>query len=475
MSGFQRSEGSGVGRSSGAGVGKLVLAAAAGSLVAWVALTLIQRPTGEPPAPGQDPGGVASRREALAPGEEAPPTPALAEAPEAASGAAALPPADPPHLATRRIAAPLAAPMGAGSTTTSRPAPGGVASPRTPSGEAEAAAYDRILSQVRGDAGGAAAPGRSGPAAESSPALAAFDSGDRAQGARLLEAAYSASKDRPDVDLSAEVSRLLSVETSPERRREFLLYLARRDRTGRLLEEQIARAVRNLPAAENDAETALLVWTDLSLAYEIAQDRAQRKRVLDQLRPYVDRMIFSGRHTPLLKWHSIQPGEVLSTIAAQYQTTSDALRRLNNLKSDVIQPRQRLRVLPGKVAITVDKSEFTLTLTVDGRVLCEFPVGLGRQNATPLGSFTIRVRQKDPSWWRPGQAPLPAGDPENILGTRWLGFQETRELAGFGIHGTAEPRSIGKESSAGCVRLVKEDIELLFDFVPYGTSVVIEP
>ena len=77
------------------------------------------------------------------------------------------------------------------------------------------------------------------------------------------------------------------------------------------------------------------------------------------------------------------------------------------------------------------------------------------------------------AWWRPGEQPIPAGDPRNILGARWLGFRETQDLAGFGIHGTEDPSSLGKESSAGCIRLRNEDIEVLFDFAPYGTEVVV--
>jgi ketosteroid isomerase-like protein len=104
----------------------------------------------------------------------------------------------------------------------------------------------------------------------------------------------------------------------------------------------------------------------------------------------------------------------------------------------------------------------------------EDPVGLGKDNGTPTGTFVIRVRQKDPTWWRTGEPAIPPKDPRNILGTRWLGFQETQDLAGFGIHGTEDPGTIGKESSAGCVRLRNQDIEVLYDFVSYGTEVVIQ-
>jgi hypothetical protein len=276
------------------------------------------------------------------------------------------------------------------------------------------------------------------------------------------------------MDLSPEVERLLEAETNFPRRREYAMYLTRFDRSGRVLEAELARAARRIPAADAEPEAALRAWESLTLAYELAPDSGARKRVVSQLGPFIQRMVFSGRYTPLLESHTIRSGDSLFEIAAARGTTVDALRRLNNLKSDVIQPRQRLRILPGKVKLHVDKSDFLLWATVDGKVLLEFPVGLGRDNATPTGAFAVRVRQKDPSWWRPGEPAIPPKDPRNILGTRWLGFQETQDLAGFGIHGTDDPSSLGKESSAGCVRLRNEDIEVLFDFVPYGTEVLIQ-
>jgi L,D-transpeptidase ErfK/SrfK len=42
---------------------------------------------------------------------------------------------------------------------------------------------------------------------------------------------------------------------------------------------------------------------------------------------------------------------------------------------------------------------------------------------------------------------------------------------GYLIHGTNKPAGVGLRSSHGCIRLYPEDIELLFDRVPMGTSV----
>ena len=41
----------------------------------------------------------------------------------------------------------------------------------------------------------------------------------------------------------------------------------------------------------------------------------------------------------------------------------------------------------------------------------------------------------------------------------------------FRIHGTMDPSSIGKATSAGCIRLFNQDIMDLFEHVPTGTQV----
>jgi len=42
---------------------------------------------------------------------------------------------------------------------------------------------------------------------------------------------------------------------------------------------------------------------------------------------------------------------------------------------------------------------------------------------------------------------------------------------GYGIHGTNEPRSIGKAASHGCIRMAKEDLEEFYGLVAVGEAV----
>ncbi len=302
---------------------------------------------------------------------------------------------------------------------------------------------------------------------------ATFDVGERDVGKKLMERFYAMWKDEDGLDLTPEVGRLLQVENQFTRRREYFAYLAKRGESGALFQEQLRRGVKKLTGSETDKATAYAAWEEMTLAYELARNREERAQVLAHLNPFLKRMVFSGRSPLLLTSYTVKSGDNLSTIAARFKTTVGSIRRINGLSSDVIQPRQHLRILSGKVRIFVHKSDFRLWGSIDDRFLLEMPVGLGLDSATPLGSFVINVKEKNPTWWRPGEAPIPHGDPKNILGSRWLGFADTDQFSGFGIHGTEDPSSVGKESSAGCVRLNRADVELLYDFVPYRVEVVV--
>ena len=64
---------------------------------------------------------------------------------------------------------------------------------------------------------------------------------------------------------------------------------------------------------------------------------------------------------------------------------------------------------------------------------------------------------------------IPAGDPKNVLGSRWLGISKPS----YGIHGTTQPEAIGQSVTEGCVRMRNLEVEELYMLVPEGTEVVI--
>jgi lipoprotein-anchoring transpeptidase ErfK/SrfK len=116
----------------------------------------------------------------------------------------------------------------------------------------------------------------------------------------------------------------------------------------------------------------------------------------------------------------------------------------------------------------VDKSQNTLILKTDEEVIKTYIVSTGLNNSTPTGNFKIVNKLQNPTWFKAGAVVNPSS-PENILGSRWLGF----DLPGYGIHGTTEPQSLGKQVTQGCIRMANSDVEELYAIVAVATEVTI--
>ncbi len=179
---------------------------------------------------------------------------------------------------------------------------------------------------------------------------------------------------------------------------------------------------------------------------------------------------------PGKEYYVIQPGDYLYKIAKDHQTTVELIKEMNGLKTDNIRAGARLLVFNGNFSIQVSKQHNYLDLLMEGKLFKRYPVGTGKFGKTPAVEFSIIDKIVEPPWTRPSDnRQIEYGDPENVLGTRWMALsaKDHPELTGFGIHGTWERDSIGKQSSAGCIRMLNEDVEELFDLVPRKTTVII--
>ncbi len=180
-------------------------------------------------------------------------------------------------------------------------------------------------------------------------------------------------------------------------------------------------------------------------------------------------VILSNVETPETVMHEVQPGDSLGKLSKQYGTTIDLIKMSNGLTSDVIRVGQRLRIWKGKFSIFVDKSQNVLILKSGDEVVKVYNVSTGTNNSTPVGTFKITTKLTDPVWFKSGGV-VPPESPDNVLGTRWMGF----DLAGYGIHGTTEPDKIGQQVTAGCVRMRNEEVEQLYTMIPLGTEVKVQ-
>lgn len=169
--------------------------------------------------------------------------------------------------------------------------------------------------------------------------------------------------------------------------------------------------------------------------------------------------------------YTIRAGDSLAAIARAYNTTTPLLQKMNRISGEIIHPGQVLKVPGFRFEAVVSKSLNTLTLLYGGSFFKEYSVGTGRGNCSPTGEFAIVTKLVNPPWIHGGET-IPPFDPRNILGTRWMGFGDP--YASYGIHGTTQPETIGAQSSDGCVRMLNQEVEELFIFLPRGTRVVIE-
>jgi lipoprotein-anchoring transpeptidase ErfK/SrfK len=105
--------------------------------------------------------------------------------------------------------------------------------------------------------------------------------------------------------------------------------------------------------------------------------------------------------------------------------------------------------------IIVDLSDRNLYLLDGNSVVRSFPVGVGKiLTKTPAGDYSIINKQANP------------GGP---FGAFWMGLSRPH----YGIHGTNDPSSIGREVSHGCIRMHNEDVLQLAALVPIKTRVTI--
>lgn len=114
-----------------------------------------------------------------------------------------------------------------------------------------------------------------------------------------------------------------------------------------------------------------------------------------------------------------------------------------------------------------------------------YGIGVGKAGLAFRGTAIIERKAKWPPW-RPtanmikrdpkkyaryaGGVP---GGPGNPLGSRALYLYRDGRDTFYRIHGTTEPWTIGKAVSNGCIRMINEHVEDLYERVPIGSRVVV--
>lgn len=115
-------------------------------------------------------------------------------------------------------------------------------------------------------------------------------------------------------------------------------------------------------------------------------------------------------------------------------------------------------------------------VTGDGEAV-SYRVAVGRAGSQWTGATTVVGKAAHPTWrptprMRAADRRLPAAvppGPRNPLGPRAIYLAQ----GALRIHGTIAPASIGRAASAGCFRMLNEDVEELYELVPVGARVLV--
>ncbi|CDZ78240.1 putative L,D-transpeptidase YnhG precursor [Legionella massiliensis] len=191
-----------------------------------------------------------------------------------------------------------------------------------------------------------------------------------------------------------------------------------------------------------------------------------------------------------LQYANPEIGETLSDVGIRYDIGYDEMVRANPrvdperpLSTEVrllIPSRFILPAAPRK-GLVINLAEYRLYYyPPDDNVVITMPVGIGREGwTTPIGLTKVIAKQRDPVW-RPTDnvmaaaekkgMPIPNAFPPgegNPLGRHILRLGWSTYL----IHGTNRRDGVGTRISAGCIRMMPEDIEYLYDLVAVGTPV----
>jgi lipoprotein-anchoring transpeptidase ErfK/SrfK len=243
------------------------------------------------------------------------------------------------------------------------------------------------------------------------------------------------------------------------------------------------QAAHGMPATgELDAAT----WQTLAAAGPngLAAYRITPEDVDGPFVPHIPEDMMEKSKLPALGYTSL-----LEMLAERFHSTPEFLRKLN--------PRARfaagetIRVpavrqvsaepakAPEGVQIVVSKGASALTVQHGDQVVFYAPVSAGSEHdPLPIGDWKVNSVERNPSFnYNPdlfwdgdpehSKAKIPAG-PNNPVGVVWIDLSKEH----YGIHGTPEPRMIGRSLSHGCVRMTNWDALTVAGLVEKGTPVL---
>jgi L,D-transpeptidase ErfK/SrfK len=196
-----------------------------------------------------------------------------------------------------------------------------------------------------------------------------------------------------------------------------------------------------------------------------------------------------------VQWTQARAGDTFSSIGRRYDIgyyeLVEANPSLNPIQLDpgtiVVVPSRFILPPAPRSGIVVNIAELRIYYYPANRpVVMTYPVGVGRQGwHIPFGLNRITAKDVNPVWVPPESIrqdrakdgvilpkSVPPG-PANPLGGYRMRLMQPTYL----IHGTNDYTGVGRRSSSGCIRMLPEDIEVLFSLVKVNSvvNIVNEP
>jgi lipoprotein-anchoring transpeptidase ErfK/SrfK len=247
-------------------------------------------------------------------------------------------------------------------------------------------------------------------------------------------------------------------------------------------------------AADDKIKSGDLVTARKLLSQALASKSAsdtEKAALRQKLGAINEDLVFSPKLYPgdtYAETYTIASGDALAKIARKRELATDwrLIQRINRLSDpNKITVGQKLKLIRGPFHAVVTKSAYRLDLYMGSPdepaswvFVKSYTVGLGEENGTPTGTFVVKKNSKlvNPYWVNPRTGEkFEADDPKNPIGEFWIGIEGVGESApyvGYGLHGTIDPDSIGKQRSMGCVRMGAPDIAQVYELLIDGVSVV---
>jgi lipoprotein-anchoring transpeptidase ErfK/SrfK len=182
-------------------------------------------------------------------------------------------------------------------------------------------------------------------------------------------------------------------------------------------------------------------------------------------------------------------GSAAEALGEKFRASPKLLQRLNPGKAldvagtELLVPNlAEVAPPPAAASLVIDRSESTVELLdAQGKAIAQYPASTGSEHdPLPIGEWKINGVSLDPAFhynpalfWDadPGHAKARiAPGPNNPVGVAWIDLSKPH----YGIHGTAEPATIGKTQSHGCIRVTNWSAREIAHAVKPGMTALLQ-